>query len=43
VVRTPDDLSEEEDELYRRLAALRGEDVAAPRSGVVGRIREAFK
>jgi len=43
VVRTPTDLTEEEDELYRRLAELRGDEVASPRTGVVGRIREAFK
>ena len=43
VVRTPSDLSDEEEELYRRLAELRGDAVSAPRSGVVGRIREAFK
>jgi molecular chaperone DnaJ len=43
VVRTPGDLSDEEEELYRRLAELRGDAVASPRSGVVGRIREAFK
>jgi molecular chaperone DnaJ len=43
VVRTPKDLNDEEDELYRRLAELRGDAVNAPRNGVVGRIREAFK
>jgi molecular chaperone DnaJ len=43
VVRTPTELSDEEDELYRRLAELRGDAVNAPRNGVVGRIREAFK
>jgi molecular chaperone DnaJ len=43
VVRTPTDLSDEEEELYRRLAELRGDAVAAPKGGVVGRIREAFK
>ena len=43
VVRTPTDLSDEEDELYRRLAELRQDPVNAPRNGVVGRIREAFK
>lgn len=43
VVRTPTDLDDEEEALYRRLAELRGDDVAAPRSGVVGRIRGAFK
>ncbi|HYF47160.1 MAG TPA: J domain-containing protein, partial [Acidimicrobiales bacterium] len=43
VVRTPTDLSDEEEELYRRLAELRGDDVASPRTGMVGRIREAFK
>jgi molecular chaperone DnaJ len=43
VVRTPTELSEEEDELYRRLAELRGDAVNPHRGGVVGRIREAFK
>ncbi len=43
VVRTPTELTDEEDELYRRLAELRGDAVNAPRGGVVGRIREAFK
>jgi molecular chaperone DnaJ len=42
VVQTPTDLSDEEEELYRRLAELRGDPIAEPR-GVVGRIREAFK
>jgi molecular chaperone DnaJ len=43
VVRTPTELTAEEDELYRRLAELRGDEVLPPRGGVVGRIREAFK
>ncbi len=43
VVRTPTELTDEEDELYRRLAELRGDTVTGPRGGVVGRIREAFK
>jgi molecular chaperone DnaJ len=43
VVRTPTDLEEEEEALYRRLAELAGDEVAPPRSGVVGRIKEAFK
>jgi molecular chaperone DnaJ len=43
VVRTPTELTPEEDELYRRLADLREDPVNAPRNGVVGRIREAFK
>jgi molecular chaperone DnaJ len=43
VVHTPTELSDEEEELYRRLAEVRGDAVSAPRSGVVGRIREAFK
>jgi len=42
-VRTPTDLDDEEEALYRRLAELRGDPVHPPRSGVVGRIREAFK
>ncbi len=42
-VTVPTDLSVEEEELYRQLAALRGEEVLPPRSGMVGRIRDAFK
>jgi molecular chaperone DnaJ len=43
VVATPTDLDDEEEELYRRLAELRGDAVAPHRGGVVGRIRGAFK
>jgi len=42
-VDVPRELSEQEDELYRQLAALRGEDVAPPDSGLLSRIRSAFK
>jgi molecular chaperone DnaJ len=43
VVAVPDDLSEEEEELWRRLAELRGDEVAPPGSGLMGRIRSALK
>lgn len=43
VVRTPTDLSDEEEALYRQLAELRGDAVAEHRGGVGRRIREAFK
>ena len=43
VVDTPTDLTAEEEELLRRLAAERGEDVAPRESGVFSRIRSAFK
>jgi molecular chaperone DnaJ len=43
VVAVPTELSDEEDALYRQLAELAGDEVAPPRTGVVGRIREAFK
>ena len=43
VVRTPTDLSDEEEALYRQLAELRGDAVAGARGGVGRRIREAFK
>jgi molecular chaperone DnaJ len=43
VVETPDDLTGEQEELLRRLAAARGEPVAEPESGLLGRIRGAFK
>ena len=43
VVDVPDDLSGEQEELVRRLAELRGEDVAAPSESLLGRIRTAFR
>jgi hypothetical protein len=42
-VDTPTDLGKEEDELLRRFAALRGEDVAPADTGFLSRIRSAFK
>jgi molecular chaperone DnaJ len=39
VVDTPAKLSKEEDELLRRLAELRGEDVAPPDHGLLSRLR----
>jgi molecular chaperone DnaJ len=43
VVDVPDKVSEEEEELWRRLAELRGDEVAPPESGLMGRIRSALK
>jgi molecular chaperone DnaJ len=43
VVDTPTDLSEEEAELLRQLAELRGEDVAPPEAGLFSRLKSAFK
>jgi molecular chaperone DnaJ len=43
VVDTPDDLGREEEELLRRLAELRGEDVAPADTGFFAKIRSAFK
>jgi molecular chaperone DnaJ len=43
VVDTPTDLSDEEDELLRRLAELRGEAVAPPDGGLFSRIKSAFR
>lgn len=42
-VRTPTDLGEEEENLLRRLADLRGEQVAPADAGLLSRIRSAFK
>jgi molecular chaperone DnaJ len=43
VVDTPTELEPEEEELLRRLAELRGEPVAPPESGLLSRIRSAFR
>ncbi len=43
VVDTPDDLSREQEELLRQLAAERGDEVAPPDTGAWARIRSAFK
>jgi DnaJ-class molecular chaperone len=43
LVETPDDLTREQEELLRRLAAERGDEVAPPDAGLLGRIRSAFK
>ncbi|MCD9622686.1 molecular chaperone DnaJ [Rhabdothermincola salaria] len=43
VVDTPTELSEEEAELLRQLAELRGEEVASPESGLFSRLKSAFK
>jgi molecular chaperone DnaJ len=42
-VDIPTSLSSEEAELLRRLAALRGDDVAPPEKGFLSKIRSAFK
>ena len=43
VVDTPDDLTAEQEELVRKLAELRGEEVAEPREGLLGKLRSAFR
>jgi molecular chaperone DnaJ len=42
-VETPTKLSKEEDELLRRLAELRGEEVAPPDQGLFSKIRSSFR
>ena len=42
-VDTPDKLSKEQEHLLRQFAAERGEDVAPADSGLLGKIRSAFK
>jgi molecular chaperone DnaJ len=42
-VETPTELSPAQEDLLRRLAAERGEDVAPPEAGLFSRIRSAFK
>lgn len=42
-VEVPDRLSEEEAELLRRLAELRGEEIAPPDKGVFSKLRSAFQ
>lgn len=41
-IAVPTDLTEEEEALYRQLAALRGEEVAPPADGLLGRIRKSM-
>jgi molecular chaperone DnaJ len=43
VVETPDDLSDEQEELVRKLAELRGETVAEPEKGFFARLRSAMR
>ena len=43
VVDTPDDLDEEQADLLRQFAQLRGETVAEHESGLFSRIRSAFR
>jgi molecular chaperone DnaJ len=43
VIDVPTELSEEEDELVRQLAELRGDEVAPPPTGLMSRLRSAFK
>jgi len=42
-VETPSDLTPSQEELLRRFAAERGEEVAPPEAGLMSRIRSAFK
>jgi molecular chaperone DnaJ len=42
-VDVPTQLTDEEAELWRRLAELRGDDVAPPEKGVMSRLRSAFQ
>jgi len=42
-VQTPTDLGAQEEDLLRQLAAVRGEEVSPPESGLLSRIRSAFK
>lgn len=42
-VETPTDLSDDEAELLRRYAELRGEDVAPPDTGLFSKIKSAFR
>lgn len=42
VVEVPTELSDDEAELYRRLAALRGEEVSSPGGSLLSRIKSAF-
>ncbi|MEM8904001.1 MAG: molecular chaperone DnaJ [Actinomycetota bacterium] len=42
-VVTPDDLDDEQEALLRQLAELRGEPVADPDPGLLGRIKSAFR
>ncbi len=43
VVDIPTDLSKEQEELVRRLAEIRGEEVAPPDAGFMSKLRSAFK
>ncbi|MGH9077144.1 MAG: molecular chaperone DnaJ [Acidimicrobiales bacterium] len=43
VVDTPGDLTKAQEDLMRQLAAERGEEVAGPESGLMAKIRGAFK
>ncbi len=42
-VQVPDDITPEQEDLLRQLAALRGEDVAPADAGFLSRIRSAFR
>jgi molecular chaperone DnaJ len=43
VVVTPTELTDEEEDLLRQLASLRGEIVSEPQEGFFSRLRSAFK
>ena len=42
-VVTPEDLSDEEEELLRKFAELRAEAVAEPEEGFLTKVKSAFK
>ena len=43
VVDVPDDLDDEQEDLLRKLAEMRGEDVTPKSEGLLGRLRTAFR
>jgi len=43
LVDVPTELSDEEEDLIRQLAELRGDDVSPPPAGLMSRLRSAFK
>jgi molecular chaperone DnaJ len=43
IVDTPTDLGKEQEELLRQLAAARGEEVAPPETGLMSKLRSAYK
>jgi molecular chaperone DnaJ len=43
IVDTPTELGKEQEELLRQLAAARGEEVSPPETGLMSKLRSAFK